>query len=197
MEVKKTALKLLAAAIVVAVLDFLLLVLFVCIGNEAGAVYGKERFNYRTTIGETLSIRWDANPEEDLAGYKLYRVEPGGDRVIFTAAREDTAARIRLDVDRYFEKIAVYLTAFDNSGNESFASDTIAQVYHAGTPVLYGDFDGSGAVDIVDLFLFYSREGARLEDADPFKFDERFDLWPDGALDIQDRFLLLKAGGAK
>lgn len=185
------------AVVLVTLLDLLLLILFAKIGDDSGAVYAKERFNFRTTIGETLSVRWDANEESDLAGYKLYRIEEGGDRAIYFATKQDTSAKIRLDIDSYFEKIAIYITAFDSSGNESFASDTISQVYHAGDPVLYGDFDGSGSVDIIDFFLFFSREGARRADPDPIKYDERFDLWPDGSLDIQDRFLLFKSGGAK
>ena len=162
MDIKKAVIRLGIAVAVLFVADVILLFVLASVGFETGSAFGGERFNYRTTIGETLSVRWDANNEADLAGYRIYRTDAPGEW-IYAAAAGDTSAKVALLVGGYYEKISIYITAYDGSGNESAASDTISQIYHGGTAVLYGDFNGDGKVDIEDLFLFLLREGANKE----------------------------------
>ncbi|MEW6442104.1 MAG: fibronectin type III domain-containing protein [bacterium] len=78
----------------------------------------------------SVTLRWNANAEADLAGYKLYygerpRSQAPYSQTILIQDRTATARVLTLPAGSYY----FALTAFDSSGNESgFSSETTARV---------------------------------------------------------------------
>ncbi len=80
------------------------------------------------SLGADVTLKWDANTESDLAGYKLYHgkatrtyVDPPCDTeldTIFTITDLDEG------VTYYFA-----LTAYDTSGNESNYSEEVTAIF--------------------------------------------------------------------
>jgi len=77
--------------------------------------------------GSTLRVRWTANSEPDMAGYRIYYGTASGSyqQSVSTAATEITLAQLQPDVMYY-----VAVRAYDNDGNESpFAAEVSATSY--------------------------------------------------------------------
>ena len=77
-----------------------------------------------------VTLAWDANPEVDLAGYRLYQAEKIGDTstaweaVVEIPAGTETCV-VTIDETKDF---AWLLTAFDTAGYESFVSNLVEVV---------------------------------------------------------------------
>ncbi|HEV8539643.1 MAG TPA: GNA1162 family protein [Nitrospiraceae bacterium] len=94
------------------------------------------------TLGrdKTVSLRWKANGEKDLAGYRLYRSATALTGFTLLATSESLTlldSKELVNKQRYYYRI----TAFDRVGNESVQSDAIP-----GTPVPPGPTPVSGTI---------------------------------------------------
>jgi len=105
-----------------------------------------------------IRLSWDAAPETDIAGYRVYRRTPSTDYVSTSYYEAGSAgysdAAVIGDATYYY-----VVTSVDNAGNESPASAETGQTYHEMllqtyaidkvTSVAVGDVDGDGEPDLV------------------------------------------------
>jgi hypothetical protein len=108
-----------------------------------------------------VQVRWNANTEPDMAGYRVYSgLTSGGDMVdvaMDTTAIIDLAPRL----DRYVDRVLIMVTAYDESGNESLPSESISlPVTQDTTNYLFGDLDNNGRVGVIDFALFTQSFGS-------------------------------------
>lgn len=99
-----------------------------------------------------ILVKWDANTESDLAGYKLYYGWSSGEYQYTSVV---TANYIELTTDKY-KTYYFAVTAFDSSGNESGYSNEVS----LGALVIPECHDGDINKDLVvnedDFFLIMS-----------------------------------------
>lgn len=95
--------------------------------------YGKKNSNQHpdVTTGEAL-LTWDANHQEDLAGYKIYYgTEPGNYTEVIDVGLTESPEKPRFLV-KNLEKGKTYffaVTAYDHSNNESeFSNETSKEI---------------------------------------------------------------------
>jgi hypothetical protein len=97
-------------------------------------------------IDDYIDLSWDVNPEDDLAGYNVYRSE-----FSFTSKNEATQINQNLRTAAWYEDLDVFsgttyyyaVTAIDDSGNESGLSNLESITYED------GDSDSGGNGDII------------------------------------------------
>ena len=82
------------------------------------------------TVSKRIRVSWDANTEDDLAGYRIYLAKE-----LLVDVPDPTATRIELVAENLVEGDNVFnLTAYDTSGNESFFSNDTILVYDGTLP---------------------------------------------------------------
>jgi len=130
-------------------------------------------------------IKWTANTESDLAGYRLYRATaPGGP---YGPPIDAPTVNSHLDVD--LTKFVTYyyaVSAVDEDGNESARSQEVSAT--PASTFRRGDWNQDEGVDMSDAigilnFLFKSGEDPGCHDSG--------DANDDGGLDISDPVVLL------
>ena len=91
-----------------------------------------------------IKFAWDANTEEDLAGYRLYQSNVSG---LYTFGQEGAYIDIAKDLTEYTlmnfsESSRQYwvLTAYDDKGNESGPSNEVSYLLDSNAPMIPQDF---------------------------------------------------------
>ncbi|MEA1987525.1 MAG: hypothetical protein U9N76_08575 [Candidatus Marinimicrobia bacterium] len=123
-------------------------------------------------VGSTdaISIQWEANSEEDLAGYKIYRAADTSSNQELDFSKIHTAsvnfvspiatATEYIDYDVSLKiKYFYYLTAFNQSDNESEHSDTVSYQLSAKPSIYCPDFESilcSDAYSVPGMRFRYS-----------------------------------------
>lgn len=100
-------------------MKYIILILFLIIQNS-------NALTLENNIKASLTAIWDANTENDLAGYKIYYGESSGDYSIIIDVGLDTTF-----TDNYFipgQEYFFAVTAYDSSGNESDFSKEVSAV---------------------------------------------------------------------
>ena len=96
-------------------------------------------------IGAECILRWDANKEHDLAGYKVYYGTKSKDYSTIIDVGNITECYL---FDLYYDIIYYFaVTAYDTANNESNFSKEVNMIFHK----ILGDCDNSGIVDYKDL----------------------------------------------
>ena len=108
----------------------------------------------------TLHLKWDANTDDGLAGYRLFMRR--ADNVYTTHTWEGTTTRGTVEISS-FGVWNIIVRAFDTSGNESDNSNEVTYEYGR------GDVDKDGDVDGDDLAIISIEYGHVSEETDaPF-----------------------------
>jgi len=82
------------------------------------------------TISKSIRVSWDANTEEDLAGYRVYLAKE-----LLVEIIDPLATSVELTADALVNGENIFnLTAYDTSGNESFFSNDAILVYDGTMP---------------------------------------------------------------
>lgn len=95
-------------------------------------------------------LEWNENTEPDLAGYNIYRSVTSGtgySKLNSTLLTSPYFADIYII---YGKKFYYVVKAVDTSNNESYASQEVTAI-----PRIYGDFNNSHAVNLLDLDYLY------------------------------------------
>ena len=130
----------------------------------------------------SVRLVWSPNTESDLDHYTAYWYRADSAGVLGTIAAPDTTASFPLPMRRFYERYSFTLTATDRAGNESEPSEAIEAIFSR-EPVLYGDVNGDGMVDVEDGALIWASNGALPWYAN---WRERADLDGSGRIDIED-----------
>lgn len=141
-------------------------------------------------VSDTVNVVWKLNVEPDMALYKIYRIGETYN-LIGTIAHPDTIFKAKFVLTKYYEKIAMCVTAVDINGNESAKSDTVSAIFCKDNK-LWADINIDHVVDGEDLFIVDTFVGAM-----PAEDTERLDLNADGAIDIEDRTIVLLRVGER
>lgn len=161
----------------------------VCIGIAIALVLlvhialAAERFEFFAATGDSVRLVWSPNTESDLDHYTAYWYRADSAGVLGTVAAPDTTAAFALPMRRFYERYSFTLTATDRAGNESEPSASIEAIFSR-EPVLYGDVNADGMVDIEDGALIWASNGAVPWYAN---WRERADLDGSGKIDIEDK----------
>ncbi len=83
-----------------------------------------------------VPIAWDANTEEDLAGYKVYRGSVSGVYDGYTDVSNNTSYIFEGVPDN--QALFISVTAYDSSGNESLFSNEVVFILDSIPPVKVG-----------------------------------------------------------
>jgi hypothetical protein len=75
-------------------------------------------------LAMSVSIKWDANSEPDLAGYKVYYKEPAGAYRLYTTIQPPATSAVMHNLSSN-RKYIVALTAFNNVSSESARSNRV------------------------------------------------------------------------
>jgi len=82
------------------------------------------------TVSKSIRVSWEANTEDDLAGYRIYLAKK-----LLLDIPDPTATRIELVAENLVDGDNIFnLTAYDTSGNESFFSNDTILVYDGALP---------------------------------------------------------------
>ena len=130
-----------------------------------------------------VRLVWAPNTEPDLDHYTAYWSRADSSGVLGTIAAPDTTAAFALPMARFYERYSFTLTATDRAGNESESSEAIEAIFSR-EPVLYGDVNADGMVDVEDGELVRASYGALPWYA---AWRERADLDGSGKIDIEDK----------
>jgi len=106
-----------------------------------------------------IDVSWDASPELDVAGYKLYW---GLESRVYNSFKETPITKIELPLS-LFEREKTYffaVTAFDNYGNESTFSEEVAFFV---TTNVRNDFVDFTEFDRVEVFNILGQRIGELE----------------------------------
>ena len=135
-----------------------------------------------TADGAMVRLAWDANSEPDVSYYTAYWYRADSAGVLGTVYHPATTAAFTLPMKRLYERYTFSLTATDQAGNQSDHSATVAGIFGR-EPVLYGDVNDDGFVDIEDWTIIYLRRGSK-----PWyvNWSDKCDLNGDGLIDIED-----------
>ena len=80
-------------------------------------------------------VKWDANTESDLAGYRLYeKAEDGAYEELATCIKGTTALMFSSATPHTDGVYGWVVTAYDGAGNESGYSNEVTAVFDAGAP---------------------------------------------------------------
>jgi len=131
----------------------------------------------------SVRLVWSPNTESDLEHYTAYWYRADSAGVLGTVAAPDTSAIFSLPIRRFYERFSFTLTATDRAGNESEPSASIEAIFSR-QPVLYGDVNSDGLVDVEDGELIRASYGAQPWYAN---WRERADLDGSGQIDIEDK----------
>jgi len=131
----------------------------------------------------SVRLVWSPNTESDLEHYTAYWYRADSAGVLGTVAAPDTSAIFSLPIRRFYERFSFTLTATDRAGNESEPSASIEAIFSR-QPVLYGDVNSDGLVDVEDGELIRASYGALPWYA---AWRERADLDGSGRIDIEDK----------
>lgn len=133
----------------------------------------------RVALGNTsLTVHWQANTEDDIHGYNVYR--KSATETSYTKVNADVVLAVSFDdggVD-FGVQYTYYLTAIDNFGNTSGASAQLSQTLY-----MPGDSDGNNLVTIADVTPMIYLYGAAEGDSD---YVARVDANRDGVIDAND-----------
>lgn len=183
----------------------LTLLFFVPFVLQSQILPDKDPFQYPwnpTAVDTVVGVCWNANKEDDLAGYYL-RVHSNhtNDKSIpstlyVTDTGLDTAVVVLVKNFCQTEIDSLYfsVTAYDRSGNVSLPSDTVGTI-SAKEFVLKGDNDRSGRVSVWDIEFILPSVGADRYKGNWLLVYERYDWIPDGRhtpLDLE--FTIINAG---
>lgn len=130
----------------------------------------------------TVRLVWSPNTESDLDHYTAYWYRADSAGILGTVAAPDTTATFALPMRRFYERYSFTLTATDRASNESLPSASIEAIFSR-QPVLYGDVNADGMVDVEDGELIRASYGALPWYA---AWRERADLDGSGRIDIED-----------
>ena len=146
-----------------------------------------ERFTFFAAVCDTVSLRWSANVESDLAGYRVYYYGPDDGSVaqalVMTA---DTTARTRVPLAHFWERVQFFIRAVDTSGNESASSDTVSTLLCKQCRSV-GDVTGDGRVNLWDKMRYMIAAGSGRGD---LRYNEQCDFNGDGRVDLADKMLM-------
>ncbi len=140
-----------------------------------------------TVSSDSVRVRWEANTESDLAGYRIHY---GGARRAYVKhidVRSATSIVFKLDDDgTYF----LAVTAYDSAGNESYYSDEVLFRRHRANDLLEPpsfnsscDINDDHIVDARDESAFRASFGSRRGNA---RYNPRADFNQDGKVNHID-----------
>ena len=141
-----------------------------------------EYTQYISSDTAKLMISWDANTEQDLAGYKIHcGTQSRGYKTALPVGNVTsyTVGTLAFNTKYYFA-----VTAYDKAGNESKYSDEVA-ITTKPQYKLPGDKNNDGIVDFSDKELFNKMFGTTEGNID---FDLFFDFDKNGIIDFQDQY---------
>ena len=142
----------------------------------------------------------EATAEDDIRFEEVYTVDQGN-TVNIPAVKKSftyTATKDSLHLVKSFslnEILAVLpnpLGSMVSRASEDFFADDPIQIrmsFSKVEPLLLGDFNEDGAVDVADFLLFVDAFGSYQGDKE---FDEKFDVVPDGMISIADFLLFME-----
>ena len=146
-----------------------------------------ERFTFFSAVCDTISLKWSANTEDDLAGYRVYYYGPDdgamAQALVMTA---DTTARTRVPLAHFWERVQFFIRAVDTSGNESASSDTVSTLLCKQCRSV-GDVTGDGRVNLWDKMRYMIAAGSGRGD---LRYNEQCDFNGDGRVDLADKMLM-------
>jgi hypothetical protein len=104
---------------------------FVCNNTTFGNPIGRTRkacyAPSSTSTGETLKLMWNANPEPDLAGYRVYQATASGAYSTPLATLDKTTTSYTVTGLQNRTTYFFVVTAYDEAGNESAFSNEVSQ----------------------------------------------------------------------
>lgn len=115
---------------------------------------------------------WDANTEDDLAGYQLFVYPEEGVNADMVADVDTNYAEFEYQVP-----FCAYVKAYDFEGNLSDSSNVVCL-----TAQIPGDFNGDGAVNVLDNIAFNNAWHLFVSEN---RYDIKYDLYPVNAPDGQ------------
>ena len=78
-----------------------------------------------TCMARDVTLQWDANEEQDVAGYTVYRAERQGDKTLAWEKVSDVETTTYTDTVDGGKNWAWLVTTRDSAGNESFVSNMV------------------------------------------------------------------------
>jgi hypothetical protein len=110
--------------------------------------YPAQPLGLRIESNSPKSLKWNANTEEDLAGYKVYWGSPGQDTTMVDVG--NVTEKILADLGAPEDRGKIFfVTAYDTSGNESLPSRFVQD-----SPDCWCDLNRDGSCDMQDWLLF-------------------------------------------
>jgi hypothetical protein len=101
----------------------------VCPTSVMVAVYCLVHFVFTAAADQSLTLKWDASPDSDISGYRLYYGEISGSSTNQLSAGNNTSATVSLLSGRsYF----AYVTAVNRDGQESRPSNLLTYAPQSG-----------------------------------------------------------------
>lgn len=138
--------------------------------------------------GTRLTLRWNANAERDLAGYKVYHGEASGNygREPTTVSRDSSSQVLAVTSNRdYFFAVS----AFDSAGNESALSQEVMARVSAPVVTPTTDLNHDGKCDKEDLKKFNDTFALSCSHRD---FNPEADFTGDCKIDGRDRTIFMQ-----